>query len=137
MKSGAHAPRVQFGAPSRRTRTRVAATNQKQSPSHDANDEGVVGCTRGGRAPQKPLRLRAFAVLSVRIVTRREDLSRQWPPDFVAQVSKPAVSPISKSAELRKWWGWRVEKSAIQQTWKSALLGLRRQPRCAFALKKK
>src|SRR2546426_11666817 len=36
----------------------------------------------------------------------------------VAQVSKPAVSPISKSAELGN--GLRVWKPAIQQTWKSA-----------------
>jgi hypothetical protein len=45
----------------------------------------------------------------------------------VAQVSKPAVSPISKSAGRRYFErvgladGTRVWKPAIQQTWKSAL----------------
>ena len=40
----------------------------------------------------------------------------------VAQVSKPAVSPISKSAGRANSNGARVWKPAIQQTWKSALL---------------
>jgi hypothetical protein len=45
----------------------------------------------------------------------------------VAQVSKPAVSPISKSAGRRNverveiLTGRQVWKPAIQQTWKSAL----------------
>jgi len=39
----------------------------------------------------------------------------------VAQVSKPAVSPISKSAGREMTNGPRVWKPAIQQTWKSAL----------------
>jgi hypothetical protein len=50
----------------------------------------------------------------------------------VAQVSKPAVSPISKSAWRAMSCGLRVWKPAIQQTWKSALQALRL---CAFALK--
>jgi hypothetical protein len=41
---------------------------------------------------------------------------------FVAQVSKPAVSPISKSAELAN--RLRVWKLAIQQTWKLFLFGM-------------
>jgi hypothetical protein len=62
----------------------------------------------------------------------------------VAQVSKPAVSPISKSAERRNvarvGWadGTQVWKPATQQTWKSALQGLAIKypillliPRCA------
>ena len=40
---------------------------------------------------------------------------------FVAQVSKPAVSPISKSAVRATSCALRVWKPAIQQTWKSAL----------------
>ena len=40
---------------------------------------------------------------------------------IVAQVSKPAVSPISKSAGRATSRGQRVWKPAIQQTWKSAL----------------
>jgi hypothetical protein len=39
----------------------------------------------------------------------------------VAQVSKPAVSPISKSAGRARSNDLRVWKPAIQQTWKSAL----------------
>jgi len=45
----------------------------------------------------------------------------------VPQVSKPAVSPISKSAacetgwHVRTWQGTQVWKPAIQQTWKSAV----------------
>jgi len=39
----------------------------------------------------------------------------------VAQVSKPAVSPISKSAARDVAGGSRVWKPATQQTWKSAL----------------
>jgi prepilin-type N-terminal cleavage/methylation domain-containing protein len=41
--------------------------------------------------------------------------------DFVAQVSEPAVSPTSKSAERPSSCGTRVWKPATQQTWKSAL----------------
>jgi hypothetical protein len=59
------------------------------------------------------------------IVTNREDFSRQRPPAGVAQVSKPAVSPTSKSAERPPSCHLRVWKPATQQTWKSALLGLR------------
>jgi len=40
---------------------------------------------------------------------------------LVAQVSKPAVSPTSKSAGCWKTHGPRVWKPATQQTWKSAL----------------
>ncbi len=40
---------------------------------------------------------------------------------IVAQVSKPAVSPISKSAASESSRGVRVWKPAIQQTWKSSL----------------
>ncbi len=39
----------------------------------------------------------------------------------VAQVSQPAVSPISKSARRDLRCGQRAGKPAIQQTWKSAL----------------
>src|SRR5437660_1460001 len=48
----------------------------------------------------------------------------------VAQVSKPAVSPISKSAARVMSCGSRVWKPAIQQTGKSALRALRL---CALA----
>ena len=44
-------------------------------------------------------------------------------PGLVAQVSKPAVSPTSKSAARVPSCGWRVGKPATQQTWKSALRG--------------
>ena len=50
---------------------------------------------------------------------------------LVAQVSKPAGSPISKSADYPKFKGsprfngLRVWKPAIQQTWKSAALCVR------------
>jgi hypothetical protein len=43
----------------------------------------------------------------------------------VAQISKPAVSPISKSAGRATALRLRVLKPAIQQTWESALLWLR------------
>ncbi|PYJ96812.1 MAG: hypothetical protein DME21_10440 [Verrucomicrobia bacterium] len=43
----------------------------------------------------------------------------------VAQVSKPAVSPISKSAARVMSRGSRVWKPATQQTGKSAILALR------------
>src|SRR5262249_53946121 len=39
----------------------------------------------------------------------------------VAQVSKPAISPTSKSAAREMAERRRIWKSAIQQTWKSAL----------------
>jgi hypothetical protein len=39
---------------------------------------------------------------------------------LVAQVSKPAVSPTSKSAALKMLHQQRVWKPATQQTWKSA-----------------
>ena len=39
----------------------------------------------------------------------------------VAQISKPAVSPISKSASRTTSYGRQVWKPAIQQTWKPAL----------------
>src|SRR5258705_7488147 len=42
---------------------------------------------------------------------------------IVAQVSKPAVSPTSKSAGRAKCSGPQVWKPATQQTWKSALPG--------------
>ena len=61
----------------------------------------------------------------LRIVTSREDFSRQRLPAFVAQVSKPAASPTSKSAERPQSCNLRVWKPATQQTWTSALLGLR------------
>jgi hypothetical protein len=44
------------------------------------------------------------------------------PRSKVAQVSKPAVSPISKSAGAQTYQRSQVWKLAIQQTWKSALL---------------
>ena len=47
------------------------------------------------------------------------------PHQAVAQVSKPAVSPTSKSAAPWRLDGLRIWKSATQQTWKSALLWLR------------
>jgi len=69
---------------------------------------------------------------AVRIVTSREGFSRHRPPAFVAQVSKPAVSPTSKSAERPQSCNLRVWKPATSperlrgtQTWKSAPLGLR------------
>lgn len=53
---------------------------------------------------------------------------------LVAQVSKPAVSPVSKSAGATFLRALRIWESAIQQTWKSAL-PLRRTvaPRIACA----
>src|SRR5205814_7944877 len=39
----------------------------------------------------------------------------------VAQVSKPAVSPTSQSADRPLSWRLRIWKSAIQQVWKPAL----------------
>jgi hypothetical protein len=69
---------------------------------------------------------------AVRIVTSREGFSRHRPPAFVAQVSKPAVSPTSKSAERPQSCNLRVWKPATSperlrgtQTWKSVPLGLR------------
>jgi hypothetical protein len=49
---------------------------------------------------------------AVRIVTSREGFSRHRPPAFVAQVSKPAVSPTSKSAERPQSCNLRVWKPA-------------------------
>src|ERR1039457_2009400 len=49
-----------------------------------------------------------------------------WNAPIVAQVSQPAVSPISKSAArgssntVRAFHDSRIGKSAIQPTWKSA-----------------
>jgi hypothetical protein len=77
------------------------------------------------RFPKRFKLFQDFAALSRNFVTFREDFSRQRPPAFVAQVSKPAVSPTSKSAECPKSCNLRVWKPATQQTWKSALLGLR------------
>ncbi len=63
------------------------------------------------------------------IITRFRYAGRR--PPFVAQVSKPAVSPISKSAARASFEARptanaaRVWKPATQQTWKSALHGLR------------
>ena len=48
---GAHAPRVLVGAPSRRPLDEYERCSVRL-PTADANDEGVVGCARGGRAPQ-------------------------------------------------------------------------------------
>ena len=62
--------------------------------------------------------------VSGEIVAGRDDF-RDAPGDAVAQVSKPAVSPTSKSAVRRSLDGLRIGKSATQQTWKSALLWLR------------
>src|SRR5213080_1686385 len=59
-----------------------------------------------------------------------EGARRQGRFSDVAQVSKPAVSPISKSATRVMSRGSRVWKPATQQTGKSALRALRL---CAFA----
>src|SRR6185369_3351382 len=59
--------------------------------------------------------------LYVRGALQRLDVPHQ----VVAQVSKPAVSPTSKSATPWRLDGLRIWKSATQQTWKSALLWLR------------
>jgi hypothetical protein len=67
---------------------------------------------------------------------RREESFARLVLCGVAQVSKPAVSPISKSAwrvdseHVELAGGLRVWKPAIQQTWKSALQALRL---CGFA----
>jgi hypothetical protein len=45
-------------------------------------------------------------------------------PGLVAQVSQPAVSPISQSGPPQATHSPQVWKLAIQQTWKYALLGL-------------
>jgi len=50
---------------------------------------------------------------------------------LVAQVSKPAVSPISKSARRPNAHGSQVWKAAIQQTWKSAPLCFQGAPLCS------
>jgi len=63
-------------------------------------------------------------VLFVRILARREEL-RAGRFAAVAQVSQPAVSPISQSAGCGTTDGVQVWKPAIQQTWKSAPLWLR------------
>ena len=62
--------------------------------------------------------------VSREIVASRDDL-RDAPGKAVAQVSKPAVSPTSKSAGRWSLDGLRIWKSATQQTCKSALLWLR------------
>jgi hypothetical protein len=49
---GAQPPRLQFGAPSRRTRTQSSSPNGAVRRTAPANREGAVGCARGGRAPQ-------------------------------------------------------------------------------------
>ena len=61
---------------------------------------------------------------SLRIVAVRDDFLDAR-GDSVAQVSKPAVSPTSKSATLWSLDGLRIWKSTTQQTWKSALHWLR------------
>ncbi len=83
------------------------------------------------------LRLRTFAVLSPNFVAACEDSPAGQLPvgAIVAQVSQPAVSPISKSAWRGKAQGWRVGKPAIQQTWKSALLWLRLRRAVSLRLK--
>src|SRR6266480_7650338 len=50
-----------------------------------------------------------------------DSISRRERFSDVAQVSKPAVSPISKSAARVMSRGWQVWKPATQQTGKSAL----------------
>jgi hypothetical protein len=53
-------------------------------------------------------------------MNRRDAETRSRGGCSVAQVSKPAVSPISKSAGLAMSYDLRVWKPATQQTWKSA-----------------
>ena len=62
---------------------------------------------------------------------RPRGFSRQRTPALVAQVSKPAVSPTSKSAERPPSCHLRVWKPATQQTWKSCATGVAAPPRCA------
>jgi hypothetical protein len=55
------------------------------------------------------------ALQSVKVTHSREDFSRQRPPDFVAQVSKPAVSPTSQSAgqaAVTQAAGWETRDTA-------------------------
>lgn len=61
---------------------------------------------------------------SVGDLAGREDFPEQRPLSRVAQVSKPAVSPTSKSAGRARSCGLRVWKPTTQQTLKSALLRL-------------
>jgi len=72
----------------------------------------------------RPLIMGVTAPPSVKVYARRANFSgREKPAE--AQVSEPAVSPISKSAGCGISLDLQVWKPAIQQTWKSALLGLR------------
>jgi hypothetical protein len=69
--------------------------------------------------PSRPRRGRTrIAVGETRGYSPPVPLGRQA---CVAQVSKPAVSPTSKSAACESAEGLRVWKPATQQTWKSAL----------------
>ena len=54
---GAQPPRLQFGAPSHRTRTRQASRNGGIVSLAPVNREGAIHCARGGRAPLVFLRL--------------------------------------------------------------------------------
>jgi len=86
-------------------------------------------------ADHKPL----FADESKAEKRRRNCEGASWGTALVAQVSKPAVSPISQSADHPKikgaigFNGPRVWKPAIPQTWKSAVLRVGRWKSPVFA----
>src|SRR6185436_12137557 len=84
----------------------------------------IAAINRQGMGRASAVAQTASLSLSVKIGASRDD-SPDAPGEGVAQVSKPAVSPTSKSAARWSSDGLRIGKSATQQTWKSALLWLR------------
>ena len=121
----------------------VGPSERNQSPEgacHDRRVGGNVPPLQGfgvnsrhdlGRCPRLVWK-RPVGAESPAMVTRLRRAGRGH--HFVAQVSKPAVSPISKSAARASFetrptaTATRVWKPAIQQTWKSALHWLRYAP---------
>jgi hypothetical protein len=77
----------------------------------------------------------APAILSMKVLFIGANLGREGTQRLaVAQVSKPAGSPISKSAELRNWWIWRIEKPATSpNAFGIHRLGSRRYIGCGYA----
>src|SRR5437867_6622903 len=85
-------------------------------------------CTTGTQLMTRSLQARTRLVSSHELHNPRMTIrfkKSQRDPTPVAQVSKPAVSPISKSAPRPRCDGLRGGKPAIQQRSKSALRGLR------------
>lgn len=115
----------------RRTRaTVVRGTKSIWSASQSVSDDTAFEKLAPPR--QRPGALSPVAVPTVlcpNFVAACEDFSaaQRSVGLAVAQVSQPAVSPISKSAWRGRSHGRRVGKPAIRQTWQSAL------PCCASA----